>query len=123
VATHPACGTVMRFGMIVCLAVTQDGFVDSRWGRAERVAVAEMSGSAIESWHEFDVGWGGLHDSGTEGGHHARVARFLREHGVGAVVANHMGPDMEHMLGKMGIEVRLGAAGRAREAALGSARR
>ena len=88
--------------MIVCLAVTQDGFVDSRWGRAERVAVADVSGNAIESWHEFDVGWGSLHDSGTEGGHHARVARFLREHEVGAVVANHMGPDMEHMLGKMG---------------------
>lgn len=105
--------------MIVCLAVTQQGFVDPRWGRAERVAVAEVSGNGIESWHEFDVGWASLHDSGTEGGHHARVARFLRDHAVEAVVANHMGPDMEHMLGKMGIEVRLGATGRARESALG----
>lgn len=104
--------------MIVCLPVRQDGSLDPRWGRAERVAVAEVSANGIESWHEFEVGWDRLHDSGTEGGHHARVARFLREHAVEAVVANHMGPDMEHMLGKMEIEVRLGAAGRAREAAL-----
>ncbi len=105
--------------MIVCIAVTTEGFVDPRWGRAERVAVARVGGNAIDSWYEFDVGWASLHDSGTEGGHHARIARFLREHQVDAVVANHMGPDMEHMLGKMGIEVRLGAAGRAREAVLG----
>jgi predicted Fe-Mo cluster-binding NifX family protein len=104
--------------MIVCLAVTQEGFVDPRWGRAERVAVADVGASGIESWHEFDVGWARLHDSGTEGEHHARVARFLRDHEVVAVVANHMGPDMEHMLGKMGIEVRLQASGRAKEAAL-----
>lgn len=106
--------------MIVCLAVTQEGLVGPRWGRAERVAVAEVSQSGIEGWNEFDVGWDHLHDSGTEGGHHARIARFLREHKVEAVVAGHMGPDMEHMLGKMGIEVRLGAAGGAREAALGT---
>jgi predicted Fe-Mo cluster-binding NifX family protein len=105
--------------MIVCLAVTDDGFVDPRWGRADRVAVADVGANGIESWHEFDVGWDHLHDSGPEGGHHARIARFLREHNVEAVVANHMGPPMGHMLGKMGIEVRLGTAGRAREAALG----
>jgi predicted Fe-Mo cluster-binding NifX family protein len=110
--------TVKHLRMIVCLAVTQEGFVDPRWGRAERVVVTEVSESGIESWREFDVGWGSLHDSGTEGGHHARIARFLREHKVQAVVANHMGPDMEHMLGKMGIEVRLGATGRAKEEAL-----
>ena len=92
--------------------------MDPRWGRAERVAVSEVSANGIESWREFDVGWDRLHDSGTEGGHHARVARFLREHAVEAVAANHMGPDMENMLIKMGIEVRLGAAGRARDVAL-----
>jgi predicted Fe-Mo cluster-binding NifX family protein len=106
--------------MIVCLAVTQEGFVDPRWGRAEKVAIAKISGNGIESWQEFDVGWGRLHDSGTEGGHHARVARFLRQNKVAAVVANHMGAGMEHMLVKMGIEVRLGAAGSAMDAVLGA---
>ena len=104
--------------MIICIPVTEDGFVDPRWGRAERVGVAEVRGDRIENWQEFDVGWDSLHDSGSEGGHHARIARFLREHNVEAVVANHMGPPMEQMLGKMRIEVRLGAAGSAREAAL-----
>jgi predicted Fe-Mo cluster-binding NifX family protein len=32
------------------------------------------------------------------------------------VVADHMGSDMEHMLGKLGIEVHLEATGDAREA-------
>ncbi len=106
--------------MIICIPVTEDGFVDPRWGRAKRVAVAKVSGDRIENWQEFDVGWDSLHDSGSEGGHHARIARFLREHNVEEVVVNHMGPPMEHMLDKMGIVVRLGADGRAREAALGA---
>lgn len=105
--------------MIVCLAVTEGGFVGPRWGRAERVAVARVGRVGIETWDEFDVGWDQLHDSGSEGGHHARVARFLRAHDVEAVVANHMGAEMENMLRKMKIAVHLGASGRAREAALG----
>jgi len=102
--------------MIVCIPVASDGRVDPRWGRAQRVAVARVNGGAIESWQEFDVGWGTLHDAGPEGQHHARIARFLQEHGVQSVVADHMGPGMTEMLAKMGIAVRLGAAGAAREA-------
>ena len=104
--------------MIVCVPVTPDGSVDPRWGRADRVAVAEVTAAGVESWQEHDVGWGALHDSGPEGTHHARIARFLLEHDVEAVVANHMGGGMEHMLGKMGIAVHLGAAGPARDAVL-----
>ncbi len=107
--------------MVVCVAVTEEGLVDPRWGRAQRLAVAEVSESGIESWQEVDVGWGAAKDSGTEGSHHARVARFLMENGVEAVIANHMGDDMEHMLGKMGLAVRVGAAGDAREAVLAMA--
>jgi predicted Fe-Mo cluster-binding NifX family protein len=106
--------------MIVCIPVTQEGFVDPSWGRADRVAIAKVTATAIDAWQEFEVGWGRLHDSGPEGGHHARIARFLTEHEVEAVVAGHMGPPMEHMLGKMGIKVHLGAAGRASEALLGA---
>lgn len=107
--------------MIVCVPIAPDGSVDPRWGRADRVAVAAVSAGGIERWDEHDVGWGALRDSGPEGSHHARIARFLRDHDVEAVVANHMGGGMEHMLGKMGIAVHLGAAGEAGAAVLAAA--
>jgi predicted Fe-Mo cluster-binding NifX family protein len=108
-----------RSEMIVCVPVTVEGLLDPRWGRADRVAVATVSQDGIDDWKEFDVGWGSLHDAGTEGSHHARVARFLREQGVEAVAAQHMGAGMTHMLEKMGLTVRLGETGNAREAAAG----
>jgi predicted Fe-Mo cluster-binding NifX family protein len=102
--------------MIVCVPVTGDGQVGSAWGKAPRVAVATVEAGGIAEWQEFDVAWDQLHDEGTEGGHHARIARFLMEHKVGMVVSGHMGPPMQQMLGKMGIGVRLGAQGDARAA-------
>ncbi len=102
--------------MIVCVPLTADGQVGDGWGRAERVAVASVSGGAIERWDVFEVGWDRLHDEGPEGSHHARIARFVAEHGVQQVVAGHMGPPMQHMLERMGIAVRLGASGDARRA-------
>jgi len=104
--------------MKVCIPVTEDDQVDPRWGRADRVALAEFTGGQIDGWEEIAVGWGGLHDSAGEGDHHARIARFLREHGVEAVIAGHMGPPMQNMLARMRIEVHLGAGGPAREATL-----
>ena len=106
-----------RSRIIVCVPVTVEGLLDPRWGRADRVAVASVSQDGIDDWQEFEVGWASLHDAGTEGSHHARVARFLREHGVEAVAAHHMGAGMTHMLEKMGLTVRLGETGSAREAA------
>jgi len=108
--------------MVICVPVTTEGLIDPRWGRADRVAIAETAGDGIASWQEFDVGWGTLHDEGTEGSHHARIARFLQEHHVQTVVADHMGPPMEHMLQQMGLAVHLGAAGDAREAAIAATR-
>jgi predicted Fe-Mo cluster-binding NifX family protein len=104
--------------MVVCVPVTTEGLIDPRWGRAGRVAVTEVTSDRIGAWQEYDVGWNALHDAGTEGSHHARVARFLLEHHVEAVVANHMGPPMVHMLERMGVRVCLGAMGDAREAAV-----
>ena|SRR5487761_430950 len=95
-----------------------EGLIDPRWGRADKVAIAEVTGDGIEAWQEYDVGWHALHDSGTDGSHHARVARFLQEHHVATVVADHMGDPMVHMLGRMGVKVVLGAMGNAREAAI-----
>jgi predicted Fe-Mo cluster-binding NifX family protein len=102
--------------MVVCIPVTVDGQVAGGWGRANRVAVAEVVRGTIAGWQEFEVGWDSLHDQDGEGSHHARIARFLAEHRVEAVVAGHMGPPMQQMLDKMGLTVRLGASGDARRA-------
>lgn len=104
--------------MRVCVAITADGEVDPRWGRADRVAVAEIADGQIRGWQEFDVAWGTLHDQGTEGSHHARIARFLRDNQVQTVAAHHVGPGMERMLGSMAIRLVTGVSGPAREAAL-----
>ena len=104
--------------MKVCVPITADGQVDSRWGRADRVAVADVADGHIRDWQEFIVGWGTRHDQGTEGAHHARVARFLRDNGVEAVAVHHVGPGMQRMLGSMEIRVVSGIGGDARAAAL-----
>lgn len=103
--------------MKVCVPVTADGQVDPRWGRAERVAVADVIDGQIRSWQEFTVGWGTLHDQGTEGAHHARVARFLRDNQVQAVAVHHAGPGMLRMLGTMAVRIVTGLEGDARNAA------
>lgn len=107
--------------MKVCIPVTGDGQVEHGWGRADRVAVAEVDGDSVTSWLEHDVRWDVLHDEGTEGAHHARVARFLREHGIEAVVAARIGDGQRRMLATMGVQVVLGAAGNARTAVLAAA--
>ncbi len=60
--------------MKVCVPVTAEGQVDPRWGRAGRVAVAGVAGGEVRDWQEYTVALGALHDQGTEGAHHARVA-------------------------------------------------
>lgn len=102
--------------MIVCAPVTPDGNIDPRWGRADWVAIAEIEDRNIKSWREVEVSWSRLHDEGTEGSHHARVVKFLKENGIEAVVANHMGDGMTRMLNTMEIPVHLGASGDARAA-------
>jgi predicted Fe-Mo cluster-binding NifX family protein len=102
--------------MIVCVPVTPDGDVDPRWGRAARVVIATVDAGRITAWDEHAVAWDVLHDVGTEGGHPARVATFLKDHGVEVVVAGHMGPPMAQMLANMRILARTGAQGDARAA-------
>jgi predicted Fe-Mo cluster-binding NifX family protein len=109
--------------MIACVPVAPTGKIDRRWGRASRVAVAEAHDGELVRWDEFDVSWDTLHDADSEGGHHARIARFLQEHDVEVVLADHMGEPMRAMLGRMGLEVRLGASGDARRAVLAVAPR
>jgi predicted Fe-Mo cluster-binding NifX family protein len=108
----------------LCVPVTPDGEI-GRWGRAQYVAIVEFDAAGIRAWGEHHVRWDEQHDAAAEGSHHARIAAFLRQHGVTIVLASHMGPPMEHMLEMMGITVRLGATGDARlavAATLGSQR-
>src|SRR5512143_3978681 len=126
--TRPACaarsGSSRRSTellMIVAIALTPEGTAGQGWGRAPRVAIARVDDGRIEAWAVHDVRWDLLHDEGSEGGHHARIARFLREHDVGLVIAGHMGPPMVQMLARMNIAVRLGAEGDARAAVLAAA--
>jgi predicted Fe-Mo cluster-binding NifX family protein len=107
--------------MRVCVTV-EDDQVGHGWGRAERVAIAEVVDAEIASWTEYEVRWGDLHDSGTEGAHHARVARFLREHRIDLVVTVNMGEEQHRMLTKLGVRIVLGASGEARAAVLAAAR-
>jgi predicted Fe-Mo cluster-binding NifX family protein len=101
----------------VCVPITTEGQVDPRWGRADRVAVANVVDGQIADWQEFTVAWGTLHDEGTEGAHHARVARFLRDNQIQAIAVHHVGPGMQRMLGSMAIRVVDDLGGDARSAA------
>lgn len=77
-----------------------------------------MVDGKIESWQVIEVSWSRLHDEGTPARHHARVARFLRENHVEAVVAHHVGDGMVRMLDTMGLPLHLEATGDARAAVL-----
>jgi len=80
--------------------------------------VAQVADGEIATWEEFQVGWGTSHDAGTEGSHHATIARFLRDNEIEAVAVDHMGEGMVRMLTTMGIRIVFGQGGDARSAAL-----
>ncbi len=103
---------------VVAIPVTTDGRVGHSWGKAQAIALATTDQGQIIEWRVERVGWDLLHDEGTEGSHHARVARFTQEHDVTHVIAGHMGQPMNTMLTKLNVVVRLGVEGPAREAAL-----
>ena len=107
--------------MIVCVVVNESGEVGGGWGKARRVALAEVADAAVSDWREVDVRWDEAHDQGGEGSHHARIVRFLQENGVEVVVAGHMGPPMQNTLTKLGVRLVLGATGDARAAAAAAA--
>ncbi|NNN08543.1 MAG: hypothetical protein HKL85_05040 [Acidimicrobiaceae bacterium] len=104
--------------MIFCVPVTSDGQVDPRWGRAQRIAVAQVTNGTIDEWQEVEVSWDRLHDEGTPAQHHARVARFLLQNHVEGVVVNHVGEGMVRMLSTMKLPLFLDASGDARAAVL-----
>ncbi|MFZ5847169.1 MAG: NifB/NifX family molybdenum-iron cluster-binding protein [Actinomycetota bacterium] len=109
--------------MIVCTTLGPGGTVGGGLGKAAQVAVATVDEGQVASWDEREVSWDRLHDEGTEGSHHARIVKFLRENDVQLVVARGIGPSMQNTLGKMGIRFVLGVEGDARKAVVDAAER
>ena len=66
--------------MLACVAVTDEGLVDPRCRRAERLAIAKVEGDTTVSREEFAVSWGTPRESGSEPTQQPRVARFLGQH-------------------------------------------
>jgi predicted Fe-Mo cluster-binding NifX family protein len=95
-----------------------DPMIDHRWGRADWIAIADISDGKISDWQEIEVLWDKAHNEGTHGSHHARISKFLTSNGITMVVADHMGEGMLRMLDTMKITIALDASGSAKEAVL-----
>lgn len=102
----------------VLVTIRPDGTVAPGLGRAPLVAVATVQDGKVAGWQEYAVGWDTAHDEGTEGAHHARIAKFLREREVDAVVTGRAGAGMVRMLGTMGVRLVMDVEGDARVAAV-----
>lgn len=103
--------------MIVATPCTEQGQSAHAWGRAHWIGIAEVSTEAepsVTSWTIHEVKWDELHDEGTEGSHHARIVRFIKEQGVQAVVVDHMGMGMQRVMNTMGIPLLPATPGDAR---------
>jgi predicted Fe-Mo cluster-binding NifX family protein len=107
--------------VIVGVTVSPQGTVAGGLGRAQRVAVADVRDGVVEQWAEHHVGWGDLHGTGPEGTHHARIVRFVREHGIECVVTSGLGEGMRTTMAKLGVDVRTDLVGDARAAAVAAA--
>lgn len=103
---------------VVLVPVTDSGEIDHKFGKAPQVAVAVVEDGVIAGWTVHPMGWDVLHDEGEHGAHHARIVRFVREHDVNDVVADHMGPPMQNTLTKLGVALHMDRSGDAREAVL-----
>lgn len=82
-------------------------------GADQATATTNTSTDPAETGHSHDHAHS--HSHAGHGAHHARIARFLKEHDVDAVVTGHAGPPMLKMLENMGIHVVMGASGDAKE--------
>ncbi|HSK32400.1 MAG TPA: NifB/NifX family molybdenum-iron cluster-binding protein [Propionicimonas sp.] len=91
--------------MIVATPVTESGQSAAAWGKAHWIGVAGVEDGAVTAWQVHEVAWDVSHDEGTHGSHHARIVRFLKEHGIEAVVVDHMGPGMVQVMQTMRIPV------------------
>jgi predicted Fe-Mo cluster-binding NifX family protein len=104
--------------MIVATPVTESGQSAAAWGKAHWIGVAGVEDGAVTAWQVHEVAWDVSHDEGTHGSHHARIVRFLKEHGIEAVVVDHMGPGMVQVMQTMRIPVLPASPGDAKASVL-----
>ena len=102
---------------IVAVPVTTTGQIHAGFGRAPLVATCRVENGECLDWTVHETRWDVLHDEGTEGSHHARIVRFMRDNHVTHVVGGHMGEPMQNTLAKLDIAVHLGFTGDAQAAA------
>lgn len=109
--------------MKLAIAVLPNGLVNTHLGRANKVAVVTADNKEIVGWEEFDVPFGQLHGGhghqhhhdhhdhnhdhshGHPAGHHEAIRDFMVEHNVDAVLAEHSGPGIVHLLGESNIKL------------------
>ena len=104
--------------MIIATPVTAEGESAAAWGKAHWIGLAEVVEGRLDSWQVHEVAWDVSHDQGTHGSHHARIVGFLRDHGVQAVVVDHMGEGMRRVMAAMGIPLLPASPGDARSSVL-----
>ena len=90
--------------------------------RNTAIRIAEVTDGSIASWQVHEVSWDVLHDSTTHGSHHARVVTFLKDHGIQAIVVDHVGEGMQRMLTTMGIPLLPASPGDAQTSVLAAMR-
>lgn len=102
--------------MRIAMPVTEDEQVAHGWGKAENLAIVDVTDGEITNWKVEHVGWRALHDEGTHGSHHARVVRFCRDNEITDVIVDHMGEGMQNTLTKLGLKLHQTEISGAREA-------
>ncbi|MCW5951111.1 MAG: hypothetical protein KIT69_02475 [Propionibacteriaceae bacterium] len=107
--------------MIIATPVTVDGRTASRWGKAHWIGVADVTGPRITSWTIHEVGWDDASLFGRNR-RHARIAHFLAEQEVGAVVVPAVGSRLAKLFDRLGIAVLPATPGDARESVLAAVR-
>lgn len=110
--------------MVSCrvLLVTDDRrTISGGLGRASIVTVAEVDADGIQAWEEHAVPWRKRHDAEPHGTHHDSILAFVRQEGVRAIVADHVGAPMRSQLADLGITVFEHGGIDARAAALAAA--
>jgi predicted Fe-Mo cluster-binding NifX family protein len=107
--------------MTICVPLNPDGTVHDRLGQANTVAICHVADGQVTDWTEHVVGWDTTYGIETLGVHHPRVIRFLQDHHVDTVIADHLCDVMQSTLPVLGIAIHMGVTGDARAAVAATA--
>lgn len=111
--------------MRIAVAVLPNGMVNAHFGRASKMALADVENGAITKWEEIDAPFAEMH--GDHHHHHgaghqpspthqSTIKNFLVEQNVNVVLVHHAGPGLQKVKDDTDIEIVAGAQGNAREA-------